>query len=80
MAPWFSIPWEGSVIGLLSLCGGGGERGMFEDGGLLGGSRGGRTGFSLPLGAAIGDSLLSPGLNAGGFGRCAVLKPVVSAL
>lgn len=80
VAPSFSIPREGSVTGGLSLYGGGGEGGMLEDEGFRGGNRGGSAGLGLPLGVATGDSLLSPGLNAGGFGRCAVLNPVVSAL
>jgi hypothetical protein len=53
---------------------------MLADEGFLGGSRGGSAGLGLPLGATAGEVLLSPGLNEGGFGRCAVLNPVVSVL
>lgn len=79
MAPSFSIPRDGSDATGLALYGGG-ERVVLEVEGFLGGKRGGRAGFGLPLEVAVGDSLRSPGLNAGGFGRCVVLSPVVSAL
>ena len=44
-----------------------------------GGSRGGRLGFVFEALAVVGGGV-APGRKAGGFGRCAVLKPVVSGL
>lgn len=44
-----------------------------------GGSLGGRPG-GFALGAGAGGGVAEFGLNAGGFGRCAVLSPVVSVL
>lgn len=55
--------------------GGGALKSGFEF--CRGGSRGGRLGFGL-VAAGGGGGDAAPGLKAGGFGRCAVLRPVVS--
>lgn len=44
-----------------------------------GGNLGGRPG-GFPLAAGTGGDVAASGLNAGGFGRFAVLSPVVSVL
>ena len=77
-APWFidcaagcciASPYEGGAGGVysstFSVC----------RGGSLGGKPGG-----FPLGAGAGGGVAALGLNAGGFGKCAVLSPVVSVL
>jgi len=78
-APWFSTPCSGlaSCVASLYVGGGAGANSSgfeFWRGGS--GGRGGRLGFGLAAPAVGG--VAAPGLNAGGLGRCAVLKPVVS--
>lgn len=88
-APWFSIPWLGFAGGVWTLSwyvgGGAGELRSGREF-CLGGSRGGNLGFcdgavgraGVGLGGKAASGVSCPRRLAGGLGRFAVDKPVVS--